>query len=430
MPLINYQLAFGFFWILGCAVAFFWLLRRGVAPLPGLGYTLGFAFLLRLLPALSLPRGAEYEMWVFRQAGNLLRAGGDVYTSELAHPYLPLQLYWFAAADWLAETSGLFFTAWLKLPSVLADTALVFLVFRAVSLLDRRDRAHHAAWLYALNPVTVLVSAYQGQFDAIPLFFLLLAWYFFVDRARPHRRLVSGLSLGLAVLGKTWPIIFLPLAFLRLRSWRARFLYPLVVGSVPLIAILLYALLFPGSLLPMLRRALSAGAVSGWWGYSAPLNVFVTASGQGADLYRQLIALGRPAGLLAASVTIVLTRRRRALHALLLVILVLFAVVPNLGLQGLSWVIPVALILGVSNRLGWYVAGVFLHMIVSYWGLHLNQTLYLLLPRTQADTVIQLSSLLAWLPILLWLAEEISDRSLLPEVFPAPRRHLDVAASR
>jgi|GEM_PF-2138117 len=427
MPLINYQLAFAFLWIVVCAAAFFWLLRRGTGPLPALGYAVAAAFFLRLLPALFLPRGAEYEMWVFRQTGALLRAGGDVYTSELAHPYLPLQLYWFAAAGWLAETIGLSFTFWLKFPSLLADSALVILVYQAVSVLGRGAGARQAAWLYALNPVTILVAAYQGQFDAIPLFFLLLAWYFFNSRQRPYHLLLSALALGVAVLSKTWPVIFLPIAFLRLQNWRARLAYPLLVGLIPLGAVLLYAWLFPGSLFTLLRRSLGAGAIPGWWGYSAPLNVFVTLTGLGGNLYQQLVTLGKPAGLLAGLATILLTWRRRSLYALLLTVLVLFATVPNLGLQSLSWVVPLALIWGVPNRLGWYVAGVFLHMIVSYWGLHLNQTLYALLPRPDADSIIQLSSLFAWLPILIWLVEEGTGRSLFPRWFPSVRRHRDVA---
>lgn len=103
MPAIDLRLIAVFIWIVGCSVATFYLLFRRPSTLPKIGYALVIALLVRLIPALALPRGAGYEMHVFSQAAEMTLAGQSVYLSKIAHPYLPLQLYWFAAAYWLAE---------------------------------------------------------------------------------------------------------------------------------------------------------------------------------------------------------------------------------------------------------------------------------------------------------------------------------------
>jgi hypothetical protein len=274
------------------------------------------------------------------------------------------------------------------------------------------------AWIYAFNPVTVMVTAYQGQVDAMTMLWLLLAWYFLAQSHHAGKKLTfSAAALGLAILSKSWPVIFLPIAWLRLRSWNIRLSYPVLVGVVPLVAVLLYEWLFPGSLVPMLRRALRAGSISGWWGYSAILNNMVQWTGAGQEFYAVAVQAGKIISLLGAGVTIYLTRRRSALESLLLVILVLYVTIPNLGLQSLAWLVPLGLILGRWNRIAWYLVGVSLHMIVSYWGIHLTDGLFLLLPAELAGSVIQLSSLTAWGMALLWLVEEVSGRQLLPVIF-------------
>ena len=45
------------------------------------------------------------------------------------------------------------------------------------------------------------------------------------------------------------------------------------VLALNLVTILVFELLFPGSLAAILRRAISVGPIPGWWGYSAILNV-------------------------------------------------------------------------------------------------------------------------------------------------------------
>lgn len=402
------------------AAAAIWLLWRRPASLPPLLIALLLALVVRLLPALLLPRGARYEMSVFRQAGELTLAGESVYLHRVAHPYLPFQLYWYAAAHWLAQHVGLFFEFWVKLLNILAETAIVALVYQAVRRQRGAQAARYASLFYALNPVTVMVSSYQGQFDAVPMLFLLLAWY---GLTYSRKWLAApALASGAAVLSKTWPVLMTPILFLRLPRWSARLRLLLWALAVPLAGILFYEWLFPGSLTPMLRRAARAGSIPGWWGYSAALNVLVTFTGYGGGIYALLNRLGKWLALLLACLVIWRTRRQHPLYSFMLVVLVLFAFVPNLGVQGLSWIVPLAVILGYWNELGWYTVGAVAYMWTAYWGIHLTDGLMVLLPRPLAHAIIQLASLFIWLPIVLWLAQEVRQRDMLPAFFHPNQR--------
>lgn len=416
---INSQLSITFLWIIGCTLATFYLLRRNdKLSLPGFPYILIVAFIVRLIPAFILHRGAAYEIQVFQEAADIFRSGESIYLVKLAHPYLPLQIYWFAVADWIAENAVGFFIFWLKFINIIADTLIAGLVYLSVKHSHKLISAKTAGWAYVFNPVTILVVAYQGQFDAMPLLFLLLAWYFFTfAKEKPRRVWLSAIFLGFAILSKTWPFIFLPMILLRLPDWKQGVKYTILSGLIPLIGILFFNLLFPGSISPMLRRAMHAGAISGWWGYSSIVNVWLELTGNGESVFIWISRNGKWLGYLSGLVVIISTRKQALLYSLLLTILAMFAFVPNLGLQGLSWIIPIAVILGLYNSLGWYIIGATLHMLVSYWGIHLSQSIYQVMPAKWANTVVQLSSLTAWFVVVIWLAQEILHKRLFPLVF-------------
>ena len=420
MPAIDPRLVIVFVWVALCALVAWRLLTRRPSTLPGIGYAILAAFLVRTIPALILDRGARYEMHVFQQAAEALLDGQNIYQSTIPYPYLPFQLYWFAIAEWLARHVGLFYIFWLKLAGILAETAITALVYRGIQRSGEQTRALLGSWLYAVNPVTIMVAAYQGQFDALPVLSMVAAWYFSEFHSSKRWGLtLSACLLGLGILSKTWPVILLPIIILRLPRWDLRLRYAVTAGVIPIAGTLFYELLFPGSLVPIARRVIHAGAIPGWWGYSAVMNAIVELTGQGGEIYAFLVKVGKLVALAGGGATIYLTRRRSTLQSLVLTILVLFTAVPNLGLQGLSWLVPLAVILGSFRQLAWYIAGATIHMMISYWGIHLTDGLYLLLPDIWASIIIQLSSLTAWGSIVIWFAHEIHQTHLIPRI---PRR--------
>lgn len=418
MNYATFALTFNFVWICGCTLGTLLWLRRPLERPPSLVWILTIAFLIRIVPALVLPRGAAYEMALFQQTADAWRSGQNIYTSNLAHPYFPFIIYWYVTADWLSEHVGLFFIFWLKSISIVADTLITGYVYLAVSRSYSRQEAGMAAWIYALNPVTVLVCSVQGQFDAIPVLLLMLLSYLFsLEATRFASKPGSALLLGAAVLSKTWPIIMWPMAILRMERWRPRILYTLLVFVVPIGGLLLYETIFAGSIIPIIQRAVRAGAISGWWGYSSLVNVWRQLTGTGDVIFVMIGQYGKLAAYLVALLVIIGTRNRSLLASLLATILVMFALVPNLGLQGLAWPIPIALILRRNNSVGWYIAGATIHMLIAYWGIHLTRVFDVFVTSQHADMIIQLSSLSAWLIIVIWSIQELVNRNLLPAIF-------------
>jgi len=165
------------------------------------------ALFARLIPNVILPMGAEYDIESFRIAGSLILQGKDVYASPLAidrHPYLPLQMYWMATAVWIADNLNLSFVAIFRLLPIFADLGVALLLFQILRVKDQPAAFHGALW-YALSPIPVFISAYHGQFDALPIFLIILALYYL-----GRSSWLSGTWMGLAILAKSWPVLALP----------------------------------------------------------------------------------------------------------------------------------------------------------------------------------------------------------------------------
>ena len=79
--------------------------------------------------------------------------------------------------------------------------------------------------IYALNPLVIIELTGNLHFEAVMIFFLLLAIYFLIR----EKVLFSAVSLGLAIGTKLMPLVFLPLLIKRL-GIRSSLRYYLVTG--------------------------------------------------------------------------------------------------------------------------------------------------------------------------------------------------------
>ncbi len=282
---------------------------------------------------------ARYE----RVARHLLDVSWNPYTTEHLYPYPPPWAAVEAAALWLAREGIGSFAVNVKLPVVAADIGVVALLARAAA---GGLTAPLAPWLYALHPVSVLVSGAHGQFDAIPLGFLLLA----VLLAERGRRDGSALALGAGIATKSFPVLALPfLAFAGPASWRAAMRYAVLA-------------LAPGALLlapfavadaDALRRELFGyGGIAdfGWAGVARGLEWLVTGALPRSEArFWPAAAFVSKAVFLGAAAALALSVRARRLELAprraVLAVLLAFAVLYGLqSAQYLLWVVPLALL--------------------------------------------------------------------------------------
>lgn len=93
----------------------------------------------------------------------------------------------------------------LKLPAIFADLGIGILLYQ---MFAKKRTALLVSALYLLNPAIIYVSAVWGQIESIPLFFLLLSYYF-LARVKSHYYL-SHLAFVAALLSKQTALWLLP----------------------------------------------------------------------------------------------------------------------------------------------------------------------------------------------------------------------------
>src|ERR1700733_8586898 len=90
-------------------------------------------------------------------------------------PYFPTINAFLWLGGVLSAALSVPFALSLKLVPILFDSLLAVLVYDLVRRSEPR-LALQAGLLYALSPLALLITSFQGQWDAIALFFLLLAF--------------------------------------------------------------------------------------------------------------------------------------------------------------------------------------------------------------------------------------------------------------
>ena len=386
-------------WILICSCMFFLVLKTPLDHFAKLRISsiLGIALMLRFVPAILLQQGASYEMNLFQEIAAQALAGENVLTQL---PYLPFFVYWMAIAEWLSRTTGVHFTFWLKLPSILADVMIIAVLYwRMVKSGDSYARINKSLWLYVFNPVTILVVSYHGQFDVLALLFLILSIVVLELYDSKRYSFLAGLILGVGILIKTWPGIFI-LTVIASRNLKEKLGFVLAAAIVPFVSMCASILVFGGELgllFRIPRRALQAGAIPGWWGYTGLANGVSWLLGHSEINFDGLMRFKLLIVFLPVMLMVFFSRRKPVSIALLNALFALFIFAPGFGLQSLSWLIPFFICCARRNSLGWYVGLSFLHMLVSYWGVHFTPALYTVFSWDIIRGIVQLSAVPVWL---------------------------------
>lgn len=371
----------------------------------GLLIVLGLALVVRAVPMLVLPVGAGYDIQSFQLVANARLAGEEVYNSAAIwrHPYLPFQMYLIGFSMRLARWTEWPFVVWVKLPAILADMGICTAVYYGgYQLTKSRITSLSMAMVYALNPIPVLVAAYHGQFDAIPVLFILLAWILW---ERHPNKLLAAVALGLGILNKTWPIIIWPVFILRLWQNQRRQLLPFILVSlgIPTVVTAAYILIAqPVKLNPMLGRALTHTGPDGYWGWSSLLAVAKLHGLVDASLYGSLLGLRRHLIVLAGATAVFLTHRTSIPKAILVTLLAVFAVTAGMGIQWIMWIVPFAILTQQWRWLRWYTFGGTFFILAQLYGLHFYPWAHQLWGVALGDQLIRLSSIFPWIIIVLW----------------------------
>jgi hypothetical protein len=121
---------------------------------------------LRLLLAVSTV--GNFDLQAFRVQGDIVRAGGNVYAEFRFYNYAPLWMYAAAGLGITADALHIPFPAVVRIFLTVIDVINAALIAK----IAQRPQAFAA---YLLNPVTVLLVGYGGQFEVLTILPLLAA---------------------------------------------------------------------------------------------------------------------------------------------------------------------------------------------------------------------------------------------------------------
>lgn len=122
------------------------------------------------------------------------------------------------------------FLFWIKLPYLLIHLAsgIIFSKF-----FNKKSGVWLLLWL--TNPISLFVTFIQGQYEIIPVFFLLLSLYF----AKTKKPFASTFVLGIGAAYKHYPfLVLIPFVILLGKNWRSR-ISLLITALVPYIIFIL-----------------------------------------------------------------------------------------------------------------------------------------------------------------------------------------------
>jgi hypothetical protein len=305
---------------------------------------LAVALGVRLVPVLRADREVADVLRYRKVADHVLDVSWNPYQAPRLYPYPPVWVWVEAGAGLLSRRLGLSFPVLVKLPVLAAELGIVCWL---ATWGARRGKGSRPAWVYALHPVSLLVSGFHGQFDAAALLFVLLSL-----SSWPERRTGSALALSAAVSLKSFPVLLLPVMLAQPgQAARDRVRYAALVLGPVLLLLAPFAVHDPGA---VRRELLGYGGVAdfGWIALTRAMRWLATgvlarseaAYWGGHVLAAKVLFLGAYAGLLAA-----LYRGRlgtdlpRVCLSVLLAFLVFYGA---LSAQYLLWVVPLGALLG------------------------------------------------------------------------------------
>lgn len=269
------------------------------------------ALAVRLVPA-ALIFGTE-DVAAWHRCAEIMASGGNPYDVPLLISWPPM----WPVCTWIAliasEATKWPFYFVVKLFPIGAD-----LLLTALLLLESRE----AAFAYALNPISIYVSAIHGNFDAIPTLFLTAAAMFASRQSLDRRGTTAGVWLGLGAAFKTWPLLMVP-AFGRRTA--------MIAAAIFAFALLLsWPLIGTNAIFSIARYR----GLRGFWGI--PSIEFLTGMAL-PDRWIFYVAM-------IAVALFVMWQRVPIFDGVLLLLLTFYVTTPGFGLQYLLWVVPIGLV--------------------------------------------------------------------------------------
>lgn len=173
---------------------------------------LGFA--LRIIMSGTMPQ-CDIDVNLFQFWGNKAAEVGIpefyAHAEEFNCDYPPLFMYYLYFIGVIAKTFNLTTTVaydmLLKLPSILADCAIAFIIYKIASKKINKSWVSFTVALWLFNPMVILDSACWGQVDSILALAFLLAVYYITK----EQYIFSAIAIAMAIALKPQGMFIVPI---------------------------------------------------------------------------------------------------------------------------------------------------------------------------------------------------------------------------
>lgn len=340
-------------------------------------------FILRCITLIASLDVSNFDIESYQRIGEITLQNLSIYPDHapLHHPYFPFFLYVEALAISI-EKMGINAIIFLKIIFMFFDVGIIYYMY----LLSKKNL--HLTLLYAVNPITILITYFHGQFDVIPLFFLIAAVYLFLQSHEGK----TFLRLSIAILIKTWPILFVIPFFKHAKN---KYLI-IFLGLFPLVGVVLYSYFFKTNSIDILEVVKNYRSLFGSWGIS---KLFVLATHietpHGTRFLRLLF-------LVSFFIFSLVIKSKNIVQDILLQMLFFFCFTFALGVQYFSWIIPFVLLTKPKNW-KWLIAG-----LTCYLGIYYMSWTYIKIP-THLEYAITTVGLIVWIQFLILFIQQVKE---------------------
>lgn len=215
----------------------------------------------RLLVIFFSQNISNFDLLSYKKIGELTLQQINIYPqiAKIHHPYFPFYLYVEALAIFFNHRFGISYIFFLKFINLIFDLGIIYLIYHL------SNKNLKITLFYSLNPISILIFFFHGQFDVIPLFFILLSIYFLKQK----KELFSILSYSFAVLAKTWPILFFMLIFKKIKNKKNLIL----TFFFPVIFIVIYGINFGNNFLDIIKTPFTYRSLFSFWGLGKAIHL-------------------------------------------------------------------------------------------------------------------------------------------------------------
>lgn len=279
------------------------------------------------------------------------------FNNPFNHP--PAMIHLIRLCGWLADSTGVRFQFWLRLPSILADIGSFILVLGLLQRLWPANIRFGSLLALALCPTAILISGYHCNTDSLMIFFVLLSIYL-IETEKPAW--LGGVSFGLALCVKIMPLCFLPAVFFYLKGLRRRIYFFACVALTFVFCSMPYLAQDPKAIWV---TVFGYSSIYGHWGWT--LLAYLTFPDLPTYLHQPYDVQGAHTifaqALKAATIALILLvsiwfNRRQPKPSLFLecglITAIFLFMAPGFGVQYLVWLVPFVAALRLRWSLAYY----------------------------------------------------------------------------